>query len=442
MKASESKNRNRKAGLVKASAVSLAILVLLALLAGYAIRILDENNLGPQVWIEAPIGVKMQSIELEIERLWHRIRPPALEIVHPVTPETLRDTIRTGADWILRMQMPSGRFRYWYDPVTERFSPAGQDNFLRQAGTCYALLHVYEVTGDVRYLNAAHASMGFLERFYLELDGKAYFIFGGKAKLGGTALPMLCMLQIRKLTGTRRFDEQLHRLTDMILDLQYDTGRYKSTYIYNGDYEYETTSGWESNIYPGEAMLALARMYETFGDTRCRMSIDKALQFYDESGKWKPHAFLPWPMQACAVMYKLTGNDIYADYAYQFTDRLLTQQNLDSDDEVYGSFHGIPTVNAGSYLEGLTAAWTVAEKRGDTARAERYRKHALIAFGWLLKLQYPTDRLSPAAGGFQKSLVDLQLRIDNTQHAVTACAHALNTLFASEDDTNGPANQD
>ena len=42
----------------------------------------------------------------------------------------------------------------------------------------------------------------------------------------------------------------------MILFLQkkYNTGQYKSTYVYRGDYEYEKNSGWESRIYPGEAL--------------------------------------------------------------------------------------------------------------------------------------------------------------------------------------------
>ena len=196
--------------------------------------------------------------------------------------------MRIGADWIVAMQEHHGRFQYWYDPVSDKFSSKNDDNFLRQAGTSFSLALVYEMTGEPRYLEAAQRSVQYLLTFMEPLDAdKAYFLFRKKAKLGGISLPMLTMLKIRQLTGTTEFDAILVKLANMILFLQetYNTGQYKSTYVYRGDYDYEKSSDWESKIYPGEALYALAGMYQAFGDPRYKESMDWALGFYYRE-KW------------------------------------------------------------------------------------------------------------------------------------------------------------
>lgn len=382
---------------------------------------------------------KRLASELEIERFWHRIVTPPLQpecYVH-VTADKLKHAMHLGADWILTMQESSGRFQYWYDPIGNQFSSKRDDNFLRQAGTSFSLMLIYEMTGDSRYLEAARRSVGYLLGFKKQLhDDKAYFLFYKKAKLGGISLPMLTMLKIRQLTGTTEFDEILTQLANMILFLQakYQTGQYKSTYVYLGDYEYEKNAGWESKIYPGEALFALANMYQAFGDVRYKQSMDWALEFYYQE-RWKSHAFLPWTISAFVSLYQQTGKQRYADYVFFLSNRLLTQQNLDGDDEVYGSFHGLPSANTGSYMEGLGDAIYLAQIIGDKQRLQLYQDRAKMGYRWLLLLQYTESdianlkRPEMAHGGFRKTLADSQLRIDNTQHAISAFARGLRFIF-------------
>ena len=268
------------------------------------------------------------AVELEVERAWHRIfKPtPRPEKYAHVTASALDQAMRLGADWILRMQEPSGRFQYWYDPAKNQFSKIWDDNFLRQAGTSFSLMLVYEMSSDSRYLAAARKNLHYLLGFKKELDSdKAYFLFNAKAKLGGIALPMLTMLKVRQLTGSSEYNKLLAQLANMILFLQdkYKTGQYKSTYVYLGDYEHEKNSGWESRIYPGEALLALANMFRAFGDVRYKQSMDRAMDFYYEK-KWKSHAFLPWTISAFTALYEQTSDSKYADYVFFLSDQLLS----------------------------------------------------------------------------------------------------------------------
>ena len=390
-------------------------------------------------WKNLSESERRRAISLETKRFWYNIFPPSPQPEHyaHVTAEALEHSIRLGADWILVMQEHHGRFQYWYEPVSDRFSRKDDDNFLRQAGTSFSLMLVYETTGDPRYLKSARKSLQYLLASIKLLDAdKAYFLFGRKAKLGGISLPMLTMLKIRQLTGTTEFDPILTKLANMILFLQekYNTGQYKSTYVYLSDYEYEKNSGWESRIYPGEALYALAGMYQAFGDVRYKESMDWALEFYYRE-KWKSHAFLPWTISAFASLYEQTGEQKYADYVFFLSDQLLTQQNLDGNDEAYGSFHGVPSANTGSYMEGLGDAIHIARLIEDERRLKLYQERAKMGYRWLLMLQYGESDAAAlkqpnlAQGGFRKTLTDSQLRIDNTQHAISSFAKGLRFIY-------------
>ncbi len=394
----------------------------------------DENY-----WKDLPSFERGRDINSELNQVWEDIFLPTLqpERYAHVTAGTLERSMRLGADWIVNMQEHHGRFKYWYDPVSNKFSKESDDNFLRQAGTSFSLALVYEMTGEPRYLEAARESIRYLLTFTESLDtDKAYFLFRKKSKLGGISLPMLTMLKIRQLTGTTEYDAILPKLANMILFLQekYSTGQYKSTYVYRGDYEYEKSSGWESKIYPGEALYALAGMYQAFGDPRYKESMDWALDFY-YGEKWKSHAFLPWTISAFASLYEQTGEQRYADYVFFLGDQLLTKQNVDYNDEAYGSFHRKPSANTGGYMEGLGDAIRVARLTGDERRLRVYQERAKMGYRWLFELQYgeseaaAVERPSMTRGGFRKTLNDSQLRIDNTQHAISSFAKGLHSVY-------------
>jgi hypothetical protein len=419
--------------------IGITLLVLLIAGIGTGYYLTRQYQEEWNYWKNLPRSEKNRAIVLEVERLWHRVFQPApqSEQYAHVTADVLEHAVRLGADWIVSMQEPSGRFQYWYDPTRDQFSDAWDDNFLRQAGTSFSLTLVYEMTDDARYLEAARRSINYLSEFKEQPDAdKAYFLFRDKAKLGGIALPMLTMLKIRQLTGTPEYDELLIQLANTVLFLQekYGTGQFKSTYVYRGDYEYEKNSSWESRIYPGEALFALAGMFRAFGDQRYKRSMDWAMDFY-YGKRWKSHAFLPWTISAFVSLYEQTREPKYADYVFFLSDQLLTQQNLDADSQAYGSFHGLPSANTGSYMEGLGDAIHLARLAGDTRRLRLYQERAKMGYRWLLLLQYQESDVAElkqpemALGGFRKTLFDSQLRIDNTQHAISGFAKGLRFIF-------------
>ena len=173
-------------------------------------------------------------------------------------------------------------------------------------------------------------------------------------------------------------------------------------------------------------------MYEAFKEPRYLQSLEKALTYYSNDGNWRHFSFMPWATIAMSRIAIITGNEKFADFAYLMTDRILYWQNIDPDKQVVGSLFGVPTVFTSTWMEGVGAALELAVRFKHEKRAQAYRKQLLLSFNWLLQLQYSIDDLeklgfsTPALGGFRRSLIEPEIRIDNTQHAISALIRGIN----------------
>lgn len=414
----------------------LGILIIITGIAILTYYYLAKHDKNVKQWHAIPFPAKAASTILVIENLGNMLYTPPIDTIQPsvANRQMLMQSIHAGANWIVNMQEEQGRFQYWYDPGTNSYSDKHDDNFLRQAGTSYALMLSYEVTKDSTYLKAAKKSLNYLLQFKKELDeDKSYFLYNGKAKLGGIALPLLTMNKLYEVCKDTTYLEYMPKLLNMIIHLQshYETGRFKSTYVYLGDYEHEKNSGWESNIYPGEALLALAFSYKNFGNELYKQSFDKAFSYYSKNGLWKDNDFTSWSISAFAEMYTITKEERYAEFMHKMCDYSIRWQNLNPNYVVYGSIYPLPTVFTATTFEGLGDAILAAKVQGNLKRHKLYKERTLIACNWLMKLQYSnTDKKIPeqAIGGFRKNLYDSKIRIDNTQHAISAMIKAIKNI--------------
>ncbi len=397
-------------------------------------------------WKGLPSDVKWTSVALEIERPFYQLFNS--EISHKSVPRLERlqvlNSIKLGADWICSMQENSGRFHYWFDPSTNKTSPVYEDNFLRQAGTAYSLMVAYETEKNSTHYVSALQSLYYLNQFkQMKNQDTAYYLFNKKAKLGGIALPMLVMLELKKQKGSKKYDQDLKALANMVLYLQdyENNGAYKSTYVYRGDYQYEKTSGWVSNIYPGEAMLAMIEMYKAFDGDQYLESVEKAYNYYTGRKKWvimpgiswtgvpttyrwKNFSFVPWTTMAMVEAYLVTNDKKYADFAFDMADYILYWQNLNPNREAFGSLFGLPSVFSSPYLEAIGEVIKLAGHMGLKEKSENYSKKAIAGYNWLMSLQY-TSGSGKALGGFKKTEYEPSVRIDNTQHTISALVRGI-----------------
>ncbi len=428
----------------KGCLISLAVLIILVAGGVVTLQVLKRSNDAVKEYFLLPKEVRKKNIELEAERLWHLVFKPKIseEDIREVTREQVYNSVVAGANWLLAMQEPSGRFKYWYNPLADIFSDRWDDNFLRQAGTAYSLTWVYQLTGDSQYLEASRRNLHYLFR-YLKIheQDKMYFLFNSKAKLGGIALPVLAMIKIRELTGTVEYDLKLQRLTNMIIFLQDygEEGKFKSTFVYDGAYDYETQHKWESMIYPGEAMFALEEMYRTFKMEKYKTAFDKAVHYYDKGRYNRKLSYVPWTTSALSNMAIGTGEEKYLEYAIRLCRYTLYWQNPNPDDIEFGSFFGLPNVFSSVYLEGIGDCIHALDHFGKAELAGKYRLRARAGYHWLMYVQISKEEADTlrnpkmAFGGFPTSAHDQLIRIDNTQHSISAMTKGLLYVYVNKE---------
>lgn len=351
--------------------------------------------------------------------------------------------VRYGGDWIEYSQKWDGSFYYIYYPEEDTYSTA--NNILRHAGTVYSVLLLYEYTQELRYLRVGYKGIGFLLRHLGQVDEETSFIkYNDKVKLGGAALCLLCLTKYKELTDTPYFDEVMVKMGNFLLYMQKENGWFESTYYYEGDY----VNYFNSSIYPGEAMLALARLYQTTAEEKYLEALDLAYSYYSNLAtfNWRNMAFVPWTTSAFAEAYHFEENADYADFALAMSDFVLGYQiSEDTYDEqdhnLKGGFGSEPSVNTASYMEGLGDAYKLALKLNYSQKIEDYREALIWGAEWILSLQYRHKKIEDltcprrAFGGFHHSFKGegwSDIRVDYTQHSISALLRLLEAFTEAE----------
>jgi hypothetical protein len=199
--------------------------------------------------------------------------------------------------------------------------------------------------------------------------------------------------------------------------------------------------------YPGQAIHALVRSYERKPAAWKFDAVRKAMPYYMKW--WRDHKneqFCCWHSAAYAEAFLATKDRALADAVFEMNDWLcgLQYDRLDpSHPQWLGGFQdaengkpvgGSPDVGAALCCVSLAEACRVTRQLGDLQHHERYSAALERGLQFLMTLQYAeantqhfaewyrNDRL---VGGFHFSHADGNLRIDHTQHAVSALVQYL-----------------
>ena len=315
--------------------------------------------------------------------------------------DVLYNQVIKSVDWILDNMHEDGRFLYYYDCCDDTYKDhehpnRSEDNLyyndLRHCGGVIALIRAYELTSDQKYIDAAKKALNWSVSISKEHDtkwGKAYYAFyNNKAKLGGTGVLLVAMMQYRSFTGDKSFDEYIKGYTRHILSRVYKNGEILGYYIHpkyhNGEPLINMTDEERketfSFYYPGEALLGLALFANNFLDDEnlakeVRKISKKALDWIvDERPKIYADLFtaLPsdaWLMQAIEEWCKDKDFQKQNYINFVFTDAAtMVEKTYKRDDSPYIDYeggyyyvYGDHYFPDGARSEGLVAAYYLAK---------------------------------------------------------------------------------
>lgn len=328
--------------------------------------------------------------------------------------DVLYSQVIKSVDWILENMYDDGRFLYYYDCCDDTYKdhehPTRPENNLyyndlRHCGGIIALIRAYELTSDEKYIKAAKKALDWSVSVSKEHDtkwGKAYYAFyNRKAKLGGTGVLLVAMMQYRNFTGDKSYDEYIKGYTRHIMSRVYDNGEILGYYIhpqyYNGEPLINMTDKERketfSFYYPGEALLGLALFANNFYDDdnlvrEVRNIAKKALDWIVNE---RPHIYadlftaLPsdaWLMQAIEEWCKDKDFQKQNYINFVFTDAAtMVEKTYKHDDSPYIDYEGGYYYNYGDHYfpdgarsEGLVAAYYLAKYLNMDKLAEKLLK--------------------------------------------------------------------
>jgi hypothetical protein len=315
----------------------------------------------------------------------------------------------------------TGRLEYLYVPQTDRF--VRENCPIREIASLWNVAVLGAFLGRDELRPVVETSLRHHCEYLVELDGGLILApnhLGEPSSIAHSAFLLLALLHAPSPLDARR----IAGLAEGILRQQRPDGSYK---IY-----FSTRADEGEELYPGEAMLALAEAYKRVRDSRYLCSAALGLGYYDAGYFRRGRVpddllvfFANWQSQAARLLAESApdvalGRDA-ACYVCRMHDRVI-YRGFYEDVERHPDRQA--SVEVACAMEGLNDAYALV-RRSDAVRAERYRRCICTGLDHLLRLQCREGGTEREHGGFGMSLGDRTQRIDVTGHAASALMKSL-----------------
>jgi hypothetical protein len=360
-----------------------------------------------------------------------------------ISKENLLQAAILGGRYLTNAVDAYGKFIYSYQPKTDKVT--NEYNILRHAGTIYAMLELYEITRESELLEATKRAISYMvETFFcpypLEIKPLSTLAINqqpltcvvedGYAKLGGNALAILALAKYTEVCKDSQYLPDITALGRWIQAVQRPNGSFG---VHKQSYPDGKVSSFECRFYPGEAILAMTRLYpldknESWLDT----ASDAANDLINERDGNLPIEKLPhdhWLLYGLNELYRYRPQKIYLERTQQIASAIIESQNQASVIPLErGSFNQPPTSTTATATrsEGLLAAYELVKDYGEEELAQRILAAVRLAISFQLQAQFRRESAmylpSPprAVGGFHRHQLNFEVRIDYVQHNLSS----------------------
>ncbi|HOI53714.1 MAG TPA: hypothetical protein PLP01_00525 [Phycisphaerae bacterium] len=365
----------------------------------------------------------------------------------PLSSQALLEASRRAGDYLVRAIDDQGRFDYLLAAPQGPSGDAADDyNILRHAGTVYSLLELHEADRQEPILAAAERGIAHLLKHVASAPGGdeavRCIVEGGVAKLGGNALAVVALAQHARVTGRRDHVETMRRLGRWMVSLQDADGRFR---MHSMTVPEGRDTGFQSQYYPGEAILALLRLN----------AVDPAPVWLDAAEKGARWLITVrdaqvadnrlnhdhWLLYALNELYRIRRDELFLKHAQRLARVIVAAQIRDAEppDWCGGYLNPPRSTPTATRTEGLCAAWRLERDFGRPEQARDLLGALCRGAEFVQRTQLGPESVLYAddpqrwLGGFRGSLTDMTVRIDYVQHSLSAML-GLRQILAAESD--------
>lgn len=335
----------------------------------------------------------------------------------------------TGS-YLAGMVMNSGKFHYEYDPTRAQFEEGY--NLLRHAGTIYAMCELLPVYDSDQLRAAVDRALAWMKRKIVREGREAVLVNEeGEVKLGGNALATLALTEYAQATGDEQELELANKLARWMTNQQQASGRFKVHKLY---WEDGQTSDFRSRYYPGEAVFALAQLYELTNNSKWLNASYRGAKYTGnrllEDGKIEPAEHDHWLLYGLDRVHSYRQDPELTKFARRIVDAMARTQHHDRSQVANPAWLGgwyqparyTPT---STRCEGLNAAYNLFERVQDSKYKKKTFKSLNLSVKFLNRGQIGPDKAimfpetDKVLGGVPASVENLDIRIDYVQHALS-----------------------
>ena len=358
--------------------------------------------------------------------------PPSDSDYQKTLKNKLLYSISIGRSYLANITDETGMFVYEYDPFTNTSSTENY-NILRHAGTIYSMMQTYNETKNTSLLEATQRAIGYLSDQIKPFNDTYCVVYNDEVKLGGSALAIIALAEYTKVTGDQQYLSTMNKLADYLILNQKPSGEFLSKRYYSTN----EISSFVSSYYPGEAILALCRLYALTGDQSLLDTATLASEYLildrdaDVSIENLNHDH--WLLMALNELYRFDQKQIYLDHAKKISLAIIdfqrNEHNRLSEKEAWlGSYYTPPrSTPTATRSEGLIASYQLLTDFSSNQSLINSIAYAInLSIHFQLRMQYTHQTMqemnhSPLGiGGFKESVTDSTIRNDYVQHNICA----------------------
>ncbi len=369
-----------------------------------------------------------------------------------VSIDVLAQSVVMGGEWYLENTDDKGFIRYKFWPSENRTS--NEYNLVRHTLGAWNLVQAYMLDPRPEFLEEAKRVLGYTLQYRVDEEDRTFFKYNNNQKLGTVVVQLMGLIDLARASGSTEWDDLMIRMGNFTLFMQEDNGKFDPYYVPD-DHPY---ADQDNDIVPGEALLALAMLYEYTGDEQWLAPVQKYFDYYipwwnsrvtlrrDDMPWPSDHytdqtrldlvQFGPWTVMAANKVHKALGDERVAKFGLEVGRWMIEnyqwrEENSPWPDYVGGYYkmpNELPAMQAFCYAEGTAAAYSLA-RRFSSEEVPFFERATREAMRFALVMQYdewsiyPLSRGYGVYGGTRYAMNETKVRVDYVHHALDSVFH-------------------